>query len=605
MNNVRNNSTDLESIGQSRIGLELTQEISNTKFYGISGKFHLVDRQLETNSFEIVNVVGNRRLRIGFWTQAYGVSQRLNSTVDVKVHRWPGGSPDAPKGWKWPTNGQTLRIGIPVKPGFPDFVNVSNNSNSRPTGYCIEVFDHVMDSLPYNVTYKYFPFANPKDPNQMNGTYDDLVYQIYLKKFDAVVGDITVRANRSQYVDFTLPYTESGVCMVVPGKDEHRKNAWTFAEPLSTDLWIASGVFFIFTGIVVWILEHRVNKEFRGPPANQIGTIFYFIFSTLVFSHREKIVSNLSRIVLIVWVFVVLILQQSYTASLSSMLTVQQLQPTITDLSELARSASKVGYLNDSFMPGLLKGLNFDESRLIAFNSPDEYDEALSNGTVAAIVDEIPYIKVFLSKHCGKYTMVGPTYKTDGFGFAFPIGSPMVPDVSRAILNISESGKMDNITYLDVDEDCFVQKDGSYSSRITFRSFWGLFLITGVTSILAFLIHLAMFLHQHWGTVIYSDSGLSCRQMLVLLKKIYDRPDLSSDAFKEKEEQEMGVVEMQMQSPMSISQLGNEDVFGHEDYDIETPLEDEGTPGREICGQTPDPPSFADMLNQRRGYDSS
>ncbi|KAJ0984992.1 hypothetical protein J5N97_003348 [Dioscorea zingiberensis] len=603
MNNVRNNTTDLESIGQSQIGSELTQKISNTKFYGISGKFHLVDRQLETNSFEIVNVVGNRRLRIGFWTQAYGVSQRLNSMVNVKVHRWPGGSPDAPKGWEWPTNGKKLRIGVPVKPGFPEFVNVSNNS--RPTGYCIKVFDLVMGSLPYNVAYNYTPFADPKDSNQMNGTYDDHVSQVYLKKFDAVVGDITVIASRSQYVDFTLPYTESGVCMVVPVKDEHRKNAWTFAEPLSTDLWIASGVFFIFTGIVVWILEHRVNNEFRGPPANQIGTIFYFIFSTLVFSHREKIVSNLSRIVLIIWVFVVLILQQSYTASLSSMLTVQQLQPTITDLSELARSASKVGYLNDSFMPGLLKGFNFDESRLIAFDSPDEYDQALSNGTVAAIVDEIPYIKVFLSKHCGKYTMVGPTYKTDGFGFAFPIGSPMVPDVSRAILNISESGKMDNITYVDVNEDCFVQKDGSYSSRITFRSFWGLFLITGVTSIFAFLIHLAMFLHQHWGTVIYSDSGLSCRQKLVLLKKIYDKPDLSSDAFKEKEEQEMGVVEMQMQSPMSISQLGNEDVFGHEDDDIETPLEDEGTPGREIGGQTPDPPSFADMLNHRRGYDSS
>ncbi|KAJ0984981.1 hypothetical protein J5N97_003337 [Dioscorea zingiberensis] len=287
------------------------------------------------------------------------------------------------------------------------------------------------------------------------------------------------------------------------------------------------------------------------------------------------------------------------------MLTRYSLQPTIIDSVKLARSASKVGYLNDSFMPGLLKRLNFDESRLIAFNSPVEYDEALSNWIVAAIVDEIPYFKVFLSKHCGKYTMVGPTYNTDGFGFAFPIGSPMVPDLSRAILNISECEKMDNITYVDVDEDCFVQKDSSYSSRITFRSFCGLFLITGVTSILAFLIHLAMFLHLHWGTVLYSDSGLSCPEEFVLLKKIYDKLDLSSDAFKEKEEQEMGMVEMQMQSPMSTSQLGNEDVFGHEDDDIGTPSEDEETPGREIGGQTPDPPSFADMLNHRRGYDSS
>ena len=41
----------------------------------------------------------------------------------------------------------------------------------------------------------------------------------YAQKFDAVVGDITIVAHRSTYVDFTQPYTESGVSMIVPIKD--------------------------------------------------------------------------------------------------------------------------------------------------------------------------------------------------------------------------------------------------------------------------------------------------------------------------------------------------------------------------------------------------
>lgn len=232
---------------------------------------------------------------------------------------------------------------------------------------------------------------------------------------------MTIRANRSLYVDFTLPYTESGVSMLVPIKDKRQKSAWTFLEPLTTDLWLGSGAFFVFTGFVVWFLEHRINDEFRGSPARQLGTIFYFSFSTLVFAHREKVASNLTRVVVIIWVFVVLILQSSYTANLTSMLTVQQLEPTVTNLDEIIRNGGYVGYLNDSFMPGLLKRLNFNESRLIAYNSPEEYHEALSNGTVAAIVDEIPYIKVFLSAYCNKYAMVGRTYKTDGFGFVSSI----------------------------------------------------------------------------------------------------------------------------------------------------------------------------------------
>ena len=106
-----------------------------------------------------------------------------------------------------------------------------------------------------------------------------------MQRFDAVVGDTTIIANRSLYVDFTLPYTESGVSMVVPVKEDESKNAWIFLKPLTTDLWLASLAFFFYTGFVVWVIEHRINEEFRGPPSQQIGTIFYFAFSTLVFAH--------------------------------------------------------------------------------------------------------------------------------------------------------------------------------------------------------------------------------------------------------------------------------------------------------------------------------
>lgn len=240
-----------------------------------------------------------------------------------------------------------------------------------------------------------------------------------MQKYDAVVGDVTIRANRSQYVDFTLPFTESGVSMVVPIKDWRRKDASAFMKPLTPNLWIASGAFFVFTGCVVWLLEHRINDEFNsGQASDQIGKVFYFSFSTIVFQHKEKIVSNLTKIVVITWVCVVMVLQASYTASLSSMLTVQQLQPTVSDIDQLRRDGSYVGYLKDSFMPSLLKQLNFNESKIIAYESPEDYQNALINGSVAAIVDEVPYLKVFLSKFCNKrFTMIGPILKTGGFGF--------------------------------------------------------------------------------------------------------------------------------------------------------------------------------------------
>ena len=108
-----------------------------------------------------------------------------------------------------------------------------------------------------------------------------------IQKFDAVVADVTIIANRSKYVDFTLPYTDSGVTMIVPIKGIKTKNAWVFLKPLTWDLWTTTGCFFVLIGFVVWVLEHRINQDFRGPPSHQIGTGFWFSFSTMVFAHRK------------------------------------------------------------------------------------------------------------------------------------------------------------------------------------------------------------------------------------------------------------------------------------------------------------------------------
>lgn len=136
----------------------------------------------------------------------------------------------------------------------------------------------------------------------------------------------------------------------------------------------------------------------------------------------ERVLSNLTRLVICIWVFVVLILTQSYTASLTSLLTVQQLQPTVTNVSQLIKNGDNVGYLEASFVYGILKSLGFNDSQIKVYKSIQELHDAFSNypsahDGIAAAFDENPYINLFLRKHCSGYSMIEPTFKTDGFGF--------------------------------------------------------------------------------------------------------------------------------------------------------------------------------------------
>lgn len=92
--------------------------------------------------------------------------------------------------------------------------------------------------------------------------------------FDAVIGDVAIVTNRTKIVDFTQPYIESGLVVVAPVK-KRNSNAWAFLRPFSPLMWAVTAMFFLIVGAVVWILEHRINDEFRGPPRKQLVTILW------------------------------------------------------------------------------------------------------------------------------------------------------------------------------------------------------------------------------------------------------------------------------------------------------------------------------------------
>ncbi|CAK7354062.1 unnamed protein product [Dovyalis caffra] len=547
-----NSSTDLANLGISLNGPNIIQALTNTSFKGLAGYLVFVNEQLQPSAFQIVNVNGDGGRGVGFWTPTKGLVKKLNSTANTRVNSfsihsfstviWPGDNTAVPKGWEIPSNGKKLKIGVPVKDGFSQFVSVTRDPSTNTTtvkGFSIDVFEAVVGSLPYALPYEFIPFANPDGGPA--GNYDSLIYQVYLQNYDAVVGDTTIVFNRSLYVDFTFPYTESGVSMIVPFVDNNNKNAWVFLRPLTWDLWFTSFCFFIFIGFVVWVLEHRINEDFRGPPSHHVGTSFWFSFSTMVFVQRERVVSNLSRVVVIIWCFVVLILTQSYTASLTSLLTVQKLQPKVTDVNELIKKGEYVGYQEGSFVPGILLGLGFDKSKLLMYNSTEECEELFSkgsgNGGIAAAFDEVPYMELFLSKYCSKYTMIDPTFKTAGFAFAFPKGSALVPEVSRAILNVTEGDRMKEIedAWFGKQSTCPVSSTSISSNSLSLKSFWGLFLIVGIASLSSLLIFIVEFVYRERRVLMPSDSRASIWSRLQNLFVIFNQRDQTSHTFRENE----------------------------------------------------------------------
>lgn len=152
--------------------------------------------------------------------------------------------------------------------------------------------------------------------------------------------------------------------------------------------------------------------------------LFYFLPFDL---SGENTVSALGRLVLIIWLFVVLIINSSYTASLTSILTVQQLTSRIEGIDSLVTSNEPIGVQDGTFARNyLVNELNIAPSRIVPLRNEEEYLSALQRGPkaggVAAIVDELPYIEVLLTKSNCKFRTVGQEFTRTGWGFVCKIG---------------------------------------------------------------------------------------------------------------------------------------------------------------------------------------
>ncbi|XP_010550509.1 PREDICTED: glutamate receptor 3.6 isoform X3 [Tarenaya hassleriana] len=470
--------------------------ILNVDRIGLTGRMKFTqDRNLINQEFDVLNIIGTGYRTIGYWSNHLGLSinppeetksqsfpgQRLHSVV------WPGQTTQKPRGWVFPYNGRHLRIGVPNRNSFKEFVSVG--SNGIITGYCVDVFYAALTLLPYAVPFELIPFGNGHD----NPSGTELVY-------DAGIGDITIITERTKMADFTQPYVESGLVVVAPVR-KLGSSAWAFLRPFTPQMWIVAAASFLVVGVVIWFLEHRHNDEFRGSPRRQIITTFWFSFSTLFFSHRENTISTLGRIVLIIWLSVVLIINSSYTASLTSILTVHQLSSPIKGIETLEASNDRIGYPQGSFIRDyLVNELRIHESRLVPLRSQEEYDKALREGPgkggVAAVVDEHAYIELFLSNRC-EFGIVGHEFTKNGWGFAFPRNSPLAVDFSTAILQLSENGDLQRIhdKWL-LRKACSLQGAEIEVDRLELKSFWGLFVVCGMACLFTLLIYSVLVIRQ-------------------------------------------------------------------------------------------------------------
>jgi len=110
-----------------------------------------------------------------------------------------------------------------------------------------------------------------------------------------------------------------------------------------------------------------------------------------------------------------------------------------------------------------------------------------------------------------------------------------VPDISRAILNVTEGDKMKQIegAWLGKNSTCPESGSSISSNSLSLKSFWGLFLIAGLAALLALIIFIVSFVYRERNILRSSDSTASIWSRIENFFRIFIQRDSTSSTFRQ------------------------------------------------------------------------
>ncbi len=318
------------------------------------------------------------------------------------------------------TSGGTGSWVVGTKPAAPFALRTEEG---KWTGISIELWRRIAEELELN-----YEFRETDLDGLLTGLTDGTL--------NASVAALTVTADREARIDFTHPFYTTGLAIAVPPREGGGwlRVAERFFSLEFLTVIVSLALLLLICGALVWFFERRRNPEqFGGGFLRGVGAGFWWsavTMTTVGYGDKAPVTPG-GRLVALVWMFVAIIIISSFTAAITSSLTVGTLGSRIEGPQDLARVS--VATVPRSTSAAYL------ENRGIAFgsrNSPEEALRALIAGEVEAVVYDAPLLQ-YLSRSQdwqGRVHILPGTFARQDYAIGLAPESPLREQINRALL---------------------------------------------------------------------------------------------------------------------------------------------------------------------------
>ncbi len=309
------------------------------------------------------------------------------------------------------------------------------DERGKLTGFSVELWQEITKQM------------NVKSEFIIKPTVKELLASVKSQEAALGIAAISITAERELQWDFSQPMFAAGLQIIVPAQASEGGIVDSLIAGVFNPgfLLLVGGILLtlIIPAHIIWFLERRPTGGLltRRSYFPGIFEAAWWAAATLATQADQMPKSAAARVVAVIWMFTSVLFIAYFTASVTSSLTLQQLRGDIKGPEDLP--GKRVASVKGSTSVDYLRQHNVE---VMEFVKVEEAYQALQHEQVDAVVYDSPVLLYYASHDGkGKVQVVGPIFRKEDYGIAFPPNSPYRKPVNEALLKLKENGTYDQL----------------------------------------------------------------------------------------------------------------------------------------------------------------
>ncbi|XP_064842722.1 glutamate receptor ionotropic, NMDA 2C-like isoform X2 [Oncorhynchus masou masou] len=402
-------------------------------------------------------------------------------------------------------------------------------------GFCIDILKKLSRTTKFS--YDLYLVTNGKHGKLVRGSWNGMIGEVVYKRADMAIGSLTINEERSEIIDFSVPFVETGISVMV-ARSNGTVSPSAFLEPYSPAVWVMMFVMCLtVVAVTVFIFEYcspvgynrslvsakgecqlrppfplplpsriskgRKSRKNPGGPTFTIGKSVWLLWG-IVFNNSVPIENpkgTTSKVMVLVWAFFAVIFLASYTANLAAFMIQEQYTDTVSGLSDKKFQKPQEQYPpfrfgtvpNGSTERNIRSNYPEMHAHMVKYNQKGVEDalNSLKSGKLDAFIYDAAVLNYMAGKDEGcKLVTIGSgkVFATTGYGIALQKESRWKRPIDLALLQFLADGDTQKLQTVWLTGICRNEKKEVMSSKLDIDNMAGVFYMLLVAMGLSLLV---------------------------------------------------------------------------------------------------------------------